>query len=150
MTGPIAPVEVSVTVDADARTAFEVFTEGMGSWWPMLTHSVGEARVVDVVVDPIEGGQVLEVWDDGTRVPWADVLVWDPPRRFAIAWNAGGYGDRAGTHVDVAFVEADGRTTVSLVHSGWEAWGGAAADSRADYAEGWVLVLGRYVTRVTA
>ena len=148
MTAPLAPVEIAVTVDAAADVAFEVFTDGMGSWWPLLSHSIGEARVVGVEVEPREGGLVLEIWDDGTRQPWADVLVWDPPRRFAMAWNAGGYGERPPTRVDVSFTEADGRTDVVLVHSGWEAWGEGAAENRDSYAEGWVMVVGRYVDRV--
>ena len=142
------PVVVSVTVPADPDVAFEVFTERLGSWWPLGLHSLGGAeRIVAVEVGRAVGEWVIEVWDDGTRRRWAEVLAWDEPAALALAWNPGGWDEGAApTRVDVTFTATrDGSTEVRLVHTGWEAWGDQASESRAGYAEGWPLVLSGYV-----
>jgi len=144
------PVVVTVSVPADAAVAFEVFTTGLGSWWPLAGFSLGADRITAVEVDGRVGGRIDEVWDDGTRRQWADVLAWDPPHTVALAWNPGGYeAGRAPTRVDVTFAEeTPGTTTVRLVHTGWEVWGAEAEETRAGYDSGWVEVLGGYVARL--
>jgi hypothetical protein len=43
-TGPDAPeatgmvIRKTVTVPLSQKAAFKLFTEGMGTWWPALTH----------------------------------------------------------------------------------------------------------------
>ena len=37
----IPPVEVSISVSLGVAEAFSLFTDGIGTWWPMQTHSVG-------------------------------------------------------------------------------------------------------------
>ena len=36
----------SVTVDATPERAFDVFTNGFASWWPLDSHHIGEQTVV--------------------------------------------------------------------------------------------------------
>ncbi len=147
------PVVVSVTVPADPDVAFEVFTERLGSWWPLGGFSLGGAeRIVAVEFGRAVGEWVVEVWDDGTRRQWAEVLAWDEPLALALAWNPGGWDEGAEpTRVDVTFTATgDGSTEVRLVHTGWEAWGDEAAQSRTGYAEGWPVVLSGYVADAEA
>lgn len=147
--GTIPPVVATVTVPCDVSTAFEIFTTDLASWWPLTDFSLGEGRIVAVEFATHVGGTVVEVWDDGTRRTWADVLAWDPPSSLSLSWNAGGYETgRPATRVDVTFTAlADDETHVRLVHTGWEALGETALESRASYDEGWGIVLGRYVAR---
>ena len=42
----VEPVRKSVTVDAPVEHAFMVFTQRMGDWWPIKTHSVHEVEAV--------------------------------------------------------------------------------------------------------
>lgn len=146
MTEQLAPVVATVTVPAGPELAFEVFTDGMGSWWPLGSHSLGGARIAQVVVEPQVGGSVVEVWDDGTRKAWAEVLVWDPPRRLALAWNPSDEPEtRESSLVDITFVPAAAGTLVTVTHTGWDTWG---AELREGYAEGWPIVLSGYVAQV--
>jgi uncharacterized protein YndB with AHSA1/START domain len=138
----LAPVVATVTVRADPDVAFEVFTDAMGSWWPIAEFSLGGERIRAVEVDGRVGGSVDEVWDDGTRKPWAEVLEWDPPHRLVLAWNPTDDPDaRVPSTVEVVFAGTADGTLVTLTHSGWETWG---EQSRQGYAQGWPIVLGRY------
>jgi len=147
---PLDPVVATVTVACDAATAFTVFTAGMGTWWPLAEFSLGAERIVSVEFEERAGGVVVEVWDDGTRRRWADVLEWDPPRSLSLAWNPGGFETgQAPTRVDVTFTEvAEDETRVRLVHIGWEVRADEAVETRSSYAEGWPVVLGGYVAVV--
>ena len=53
-------IRKSVEVDAPVETAFRVFTEQAGSWWPLATKSVGQDEAVDLVFEPRAGGRVYE------------------------------------------------------------------------------------------
>jgi uncharacterized protein YndB with AHSA1/START domain len=102
--------------------------------------------VVDVEVTEQVGGSVVEVWDDGTRKPWAEVLVLEPPHRITLAWNPTENPDeRVPSTVDITFVATDDGTLVTLTHTGWEAWG---MEARASYADGWPGVLDDYAQAV--
>ena len=141
------PVVVTVTVPAEPDVAFEVFTDRLGTWWPLAGFSLGAERIVAVEFGRAVGEWVVEVWDDGTRRRWAEVLRFDEPDALALAWNPGGW-DEGGepTRVDVTFTATgDGSTEVRLVHTGWEAWGDEAVQGRAGYEEGWPIVLSGYV-----
>ena len=68
-TNAVEPVVATVDVPADAATAFEIFTSGMGTWWPLADYSLGADRIVAVEFDERAGGEVLEVWDDVLVLP---------------------------------------------------------------------------------
>lgn len=50
----------SVTVSATPERAFEVFTGGFATWWPLDSHHIGEQDAVDVVIEPRAGGRWYE------------------------------------------------------------------------------------------
>jgi hypothetical protein len=142
----IAPIEVGITVASGVEHAFATFTEGIGSWWPSESHSVGEDRVATVVMEPRVGGRLFERWDDGTERDWGEVVEWDAPRRFVCTWQPN--PDRpAPTEVEVRFAPVDGGTRVTLVHRRWERLGGDAVEARRSYVTGWAPVMDRFARR---
>ena len=82
-------VRSSVTVKLPRDEAFRLFTELMGSWWPMATHSVYEAEAVDVILEPRVGGRLYESTADGRTSNWGTVTVWQPVERVAMTWPSG-------------------------------------------------------------
>jgi uncharacterized protein YndB with AHSA1/START domain len=142
----IDPIRRSITVACPPAHAFEVFTRGMGSWWPLddvHTRSRERAdagvKAEGVVLEPYVGGRVYETLSDGSEAGWGTILVFDEPHRLVLAWkpNSGPYRP---TEVDVEFIERDdGSTRVDLEHRGWERLGADGAESRSSYLRGWQL-----------
>jgi uncharacterized protein YndB with AHSA1/START domain len=135
-----APIRKSVRLACSPERAFELCTARTIEWWPVATHSIAGARVVDVTWEGRIGGRVSEVREDGTTHAWATVLVWDPPRSLVIAWHVNP-ACQAATEVEVRFVPDGDGTRVELEHRGWARLGGEAADARGDYDRGWDTVL---------
>ena len=131
-------VRREILVDADPATAFEIFTTGIGRWWPLAELSVHGA---DATV-AFTGGQIVESSSGGEKAVWGTVTRWDPPGTVAFTWHPGRPVERA-SHVEVTFTAADGQTLVRLEHAGWEAFDDPAA-ARAEYDHGWPMVLDRY------
>jgi hypothetical protein len=46
-----------VGVQASPAVAWRVFTERMGTWWPLGTYKIGKAKAVDAVIEPRVGGR---------------------------------------------------------------------------------------------
>src|SRR4051794_31271838 len=115
-------VRRSIVVDAPRDRAFAVFTEGMTSWWPIESYSIGTAPLTAAVIEPRAGGRWYERGEDGSECEWGRVLAWDAPDRVVLAWQISPdwqYAPRLHTEIDVRFsTEADGRTRVDLEHRG--------------------------------
>jgi uncharacterized protein YndB with AHSA1/START domain len=150
MTETIEPVVVAVEVRRGIQEAFAVFTDGIGTWWPVASHSVEPARVAAVVLEGRAGGRLYERRDDGGEADWGRVLAWEPPARLVLAWSPNPERPAA-TEVEVRFTAvAPDRTRVELEHRGWERLGDPGAELRAGYREGWPLVLGAFAAATTA
>lgn len=135
-----APLVREVRVRTDLDTAFRVFTERIGDWWPMATHSVfGEHATV-----AFEDDRLVER-AGRTATTWGQVLAWDPPRSFRMTWHPG-HDPVEATEVEVSFTPEDDTVLVRLTHTGWERR--ADRDIRSSYESGWVVVLGRYAAAV--
>ena len=69
----MSPHEVhrQVEVGVGPRRAFELFTDRIGAWWPLDTHSVFDDGTV-----AFEGGVLVERRGDESAV-WGEVLEWD-------------------------------------------------------------------------
>ena len=134
-------IRKSITVNAPVERAFEVFTEGIGTWWPLETHSVGRARAETVVLEGREGGRLFERQTDGVESDWGRVTAWDPPHRVAFTWHPG-RGVATAQEVEVQFTGTGGSTRVDLEHRGWENLGDLAAETISRYDSGWDHVLG--------
>lgn len=144
------PIRRSVSVRTTPERAFRRFTEEMGTWWPVETHSRAATGLEDedVKVDriefqPREGGAILEHLSDGRVLPWAEVLVWEPPHRFVMAWKPHPRPVSA-TEVEVTFTAQGKGTLVELEHRGWEHLADDVEAAREGYADGWIATLERF------
>jgi len=137
-----APVRKSVTVKAPPSRAFEVFTSGIGRWWPK-SHHISAADLQTVIIEPRLGGRWYELAVDGAECEVGKVLVWDPPERVVLAWQLTGdwkYDPELVTEVEVRFIaEGEGFTRVELEHRDLERFGDRAEATRAqiDGPSGW-------------
>src|SRR5206468_12288295 len=75
-----APVRKTIFVNAPQAHAFDVFTSGIGRWWPK-THSISEADLDRPVIEPHTGGRWYELGVDGSECEGGQVPAWDPPGR---------------------------------------------------------------------
>ncbi len=121
-------VRATVTVDAPIERAFSVFTQGMGTWWP-VTHHILEGELAEMVFEPHVGGNIYDRASDGRECRWARVLAYEPPHRLVFSWDITSdfqlESDPDKTsEVEVTF-SADGpqRTIVVLEHSKLDAHG---------------------------
>jgi hypothetical protein len=46
-----------LSVKASPAIAWRVFTEQMGTWWPLAHYKIGKANAVDAVIEPHVGGR---------------------------------------------------------------------------------------------
>jgi uncharacterized protein YndB with AHSA1/START domain len=137
----IDAIRKSVTVNVPVEKAFEAFTDGIASWWPLASHSYGGEKATSVAFEGREGGRVYERQVDGTEAEWAEVVAWEPPSRFVLDWKI------APSEVEIRFIEdGAGVTRVELEHRGWDRAGEGAEEKRENYDGGWDVVLGNYVT----
>jgi uncharacterized protein YndB with AHSA1/START domain len=144
-----APIRKTITVKAPPRRAFEVFTQGMGRWWP-ATHSTNASPMKAAIVEPRAGGRWYERGEDGSECDWGKVLVWEPPHRLVLAWQIDGqWAFDAGlvTEVELRFIaEGSGSTRVELEHRHLERYAAHADKTRAalDSPGGWSGLLERF------
>jgi uncharacterized protein YndB with AHSA1/START domain len=122
----IEPIRQTVTVRSDPQRAFDLFTRQMGTWWPVESYSRAvsefqheDVKVAELVFQPRLGGSILERLTDGRVLPWAEVVVWQPPHRVQLAWRPHSAPEPP-TEIDVSFGEGEGGTLVAVDHGGWE------------------------------
>jgi uncharacterized protein YndB with AHSA1/START domain len=136
-------IRKSVTVDVSLETAFRVFAEEIGSWWPLATKSVGQEDAVTLVIEPQVGGRVYERVRSGDEHEWGQVLSWEPPQRLVFTWHPG-RGAETGQEVEVTFAPSGDGTLVELEHRGWERLVATADEIPEHYESGWDEVLERF------
>lgn len=150
----LEPVRKSIVVDTDPERAFSLFTEGFDSWWPR-THHIGKSPMKRAVIEGFVGGRCYTEQEDGTDCPWGQILVWEPPRRFVMAWqitHEWGYQPDLGqsSEVDVRFIPTgDGATRVELEHRNLERHGAGGETMRTAVSGqgGWSSLLEFYAKR---
>jgi hypothetical protein len=136
-------IRKSVSVRVPLETAFHVFTAELGTWWPLASKSVSQEDAETVVVEPRVGGRVVELTQGGEEHPWGEVLVWEPPSRFAFSWHPG-RGAETAQEVEVVFTSEDKATRVDLEHRRWEALVGAGGEIPGHFDSGWNEALASY------
>jgi hypothetical protein len=142
------PVRKSITVKASADHAFRVFTEGIDTWWPR-GHHIGKSPMKKAIMEAREGGRCYTEQVDGTDCDWGRVLVWEPPRRFVMAWQITPMWQyepdvAKSSEVEVSFTpQGDGSTRVDLEHRYFERHGVGAEAMRTavDDPNGWTGLL---------
>lgn len=143
----IEPVRKELKVGLNPEQAFRLFTEGIGKWWPLHTHSVGLEDAQTCYFEGRVGGRIMEVLKDGSESEWGRVLAWKPFELVTFQWYPGREPDSA-QEVTVTFKNlASGGTLVELVHTGWETLGDRALEVRTGYDSGWDFVLANYIIR---
>lgn len=128
-----------IHVNATPETAFRVFTEQIGDWWPLEHYSVLEG--VQTVV--FENDRIVERAADGSESVWGEILDFEVAGRLRFTWHPGRDDDDP-TEVEVTFAADGDGTAVTLVHSGWERLSEERRAGRADYENGWPGVLDRF------
>ena len=131
--------------------SFDVFTDGLGTWWPQEYTWSGDT-LAEIGIERGAGGFCYEFGPHGFRCDWGRVLVWDPPRRLVLTWQIGPHREpvpdpgRAG-EVEVRFGEANhGRTLFTLEQRHFERFGkgGQAYAEAMGSPQGWPLILDRF------
>ncbi|HJQ97758.1 MAG TPA: SRPBCC family protein [Candidatus Polarisedimenticolaceae bacterium] len=135
----LQPLRKEVVVRRTPAEAFEVFTSKLHTWWPLHMFSIHQADAATCGIEPRVGGEVFERSKEGARAIWGTVLLWDPPRRFAMTWHPGREADTA-QEVEVRFTAVPDGTKVELIHSGWAKLGAQAKEAREGYEGGWATV----------
>src|SRR5262249_1286854 len=123
-----------VDVKAPPEIAWRVFTEMIGTWWPLASYKIGKAKAVDAVIEPRVGGRWYERGDDGSTCDWGSVLAWGPPARLVLSWDINAdwqYDQNLKTEVEVRF-SADGKggTRVELEHRKLDRYGARRDEMR--------------------
>ena len=144
-----------VNVNAPQSIAWDVFTQQMGTWWPLAVYKIGNANAVDAVMEPRVGGRWYERGEDGSTCDWGRVLAWEPPHRVVLSWQLDGAWEydpdpAHATEVEVRFVaEGPSTTRVELVHSKFDrARSGAQLRVGVGNDNGWNGLLRRFEAAV--
>jgi len=143
-----APVRKSIFVDASPDHAFEVFTAGIGRWWPK-SHKIGPADLDRPVIEPRSGGRWYELDTDGTQCEIGKVVTWEPPARLILTWQLNAefkFDAHLVTEVEVQFTPEGSGTRVNLEHRHLERLGETAEALReaVDSPGGWSGLLQLY------
>jgi uncharacterized protein YndB with AHSA1/START domain len=144
----IAPVRKSIRVSASPAHAFDVFTSGLGRWWP-LDHGIGKTPRKAMVMETRLGGYWYELAQDGSRTDIGKITVWEPPNRFVMTWDINSRWQPDTTlssEVEVRFVpEGSNATRVELEHRKFEQMGVEAGEKmRKDVDGGWPGLLEQF------
>ena len=127
--GTIDPNSVRkvVRVQAPQAVAWRVFTEKMGTWWPLGVYKIGKATAVDAVIEPRVGGRWYERGEDGSTCDWGSVAVWDPPARIVLFYAITAdwqYDATLKTELELRFIpEGENVTRVELEHRRLDLYG---------------------------
>ncbi len=82
----IAPVRKSIRVNTNQARAFEVFTSGLGRWWPR-DKGIGKMPMKSAIMETRVGGRWYESAEDGTETTVGKIIIWEPPQRFVMTWD---------------------------------------------------------------
>jgi len=145
-----------VNVRVPVAVAWKVFTEHMGSWWPLPTHHIGKAKAVDAVMEARVGGRWFERGEDGSTCDWGRVLSWEPPSRLVVSWDISAdwqHDPSIKSEVEVRFIaEGKDATRVELQHRKLDRFGARRDEMRGifDSEGGWGSLLQTFAERAAS
>jgi uncharacterized protein YndB with AHSA1/START domain len=156
MTTTTESVTKSITVEAPQARAFEVFTDGFASWWPLDSHHIGDKPAATAVIEPRAGGRWFEVAADGSECDWGTVIAYEAPERVLLGWQLDAdwrHDPDLVTEVEVRFIaESDSRTRVELEHRDLGRFGGRVDEVRNAISsdQGWSGLLAAFAEAARA
>jgi uncharacterized protein YndB with AHSA1/START domain len=154
-------ISKSIWVKRSVDDAFRLFTDQIGSWWPLKEgfsyaaalgktsgipwtppsgEGAGRARP-GIFLEARLGGRFYERFTDGTEYEVGRVIECEPPTRFVVTWKSPDW--EGSTEVEVRFAPERDGTRLDLEHRGFEVGPKVAATSKG-FDGGWVTVLARY------
>lgn len=145
-----------VKVNAPARIAWRVFTEQMGTWWPLAHYKIGSAPAVDAVIEPHVGGRWYERGDDGSTCDWGRVLRWEPHTLLLLTWDIDAnfkHDPSLNTEIEIRFIAEDEHTTrVELEHRRLDRYGARRDEMRRIFETGgdWGRLLAMFAEAAAA
>lgn len=148
-------VQKTIVVEAGLDRAFKVFTAGIDSWWPR-THHIGKSPMKQCIIEGRVGGRCHTLQQDGTDCDWGEVLSWEPPHRFVMAWkitHEWGYehDPSKASEVEVLFTDlGNGKTRIDLEHRHFGRMGpfGEIMRTAVSSPGGWGTLLGMFAAHV--
>jgi uncharacterized protein YndB with AHSA1/START domain len=135
---------VEIDVDAPAEHAFQVFTDGIGTWWDPRHHLL-EGPIETMTFEPRVGGHIVDRYVDGRECRWGRVLAYDPPRRVVFSWDITLHWDvetdpDKASEIEVTFTAVNPeRTHVVLLHRHLDRHGEGWQAMRDAVGQGWSL-----------
>jgi uncharacterized protein YndB with AHSA1/START domain len=150
----IAPVRKNIRVNASQARAFEIFTSGLGRWWPR-DKGIGKLPMKAAVIEARLGGRWYELGEDGAQTNVGKIIVWEPPQRFVMTWDINSQwkpDTTVSSEVEVRFIRDGANATfVELEHRKFEQMGAEAGESmRKGVDGGWPGMLERFKTEAEA
>jgi uncharacterized protein YndB with AHSA1/START domain len=123
-----------LSVKAPQDVAWRVFTERIGTWWPLARYKIGKVNAVDAVIEPRVGGRWYECGEDGSTCNWGSVLAWEPPSRLLLSWDVTAdwqYDPALKTEIEIRFiVTSESATRVELEHRKLDRYGARRDEMR--------------------
>lgn len=150
-------VHASILVEGSLERAFEVFTAGLGTWFPS-EYNLMSTPIVERVFEPRVGGRIYDRGEDGSECHWGNVLAYEPPHRVVFVWGltpqwSVDLTPERSSEVEVRFTaETPERTRVELEHRHLDRHGEGWERSRASLTDegGWQWCLQRFAERIAA
>jgi uncharacterized protein YndB with AHSA1/START domain len=147
-------VHATIVVETGVERAFEVFTTGIGTWFPRQ-YNLLPVDIAERVFDPRVGGSVYDRGTDGSECHWGRVVAYDPPERVVIGWHISPQWQietdpEQTSEVEVRFrAEGPSRTRVELEHRHLDRHGDGWEQSRAalEGDGGWAWALEAFAER---
>lgn len=139
----LEPLVSKIVVGCDQKTAFTIFVEQMGAWWPLAKRSMSMHSghpPKGLRTEPRAGGQIVETGHDDVEHHWGTFKRFEPHDFVSMDFHMG-LSPQQASQVEVRFTSLDGgRTEVELTQSNFEAFGAMAEMMRRGYGSGWVLI----------
>lgn len=141
MSHELAPITREVTLPLTKKGAFDRFVYDISSWWPLEHFSILGPMARSCVIEAKKGGEIYELGEDGSVVPWGNVTFLDPPNSLSFSWHPGRPPQLA-QEIRVTFREerTGEQTAVRLEHTGWDKLGDNALEVYSLYDQGWDTV----------
>jgi uncharacterized protein YndB with AHSA1/START domain len=147
--GPIEPIRCSVGVSVPPKSAFDIFVDDVGRWWP-LPYTWGEDQFENACIEPRAGGEWFETALDGSKAEWGEVRAFEPGHSLILSFNVSPERKpeppERQSEVAIRFLPATGGTRVELEHRNLERHGAGAERLRHGMAsrQGWPLILASF------